>query len=178
MEASTAKRRWFSFSLRSLLILVSLAAIGLGWVAYERRQSRHELQIVEQLGASNESVEIRIAGRIHFESTGLAVDPSWWGRALSALCGPRVESLLAAHNRSLTDISTLSMLRNLETLDLGDTSVSDLTPLAALENLQVLYLNGTQIHDISQLAGLTHLKLLALQNTQVSDVALLSGFRT
>ena len=43
------RRRWFRFSLRTLLILVAVAAIPMAWVAHERRQSEKERLVAEQL---------------------------------------------------------------------------------------------------------------------------------
>jgi hypothetical protein len=40
------KRRWFQFSLRMLLVLIAVVAIGCGWVAYELNQARQQRQIV------------------------------------------------------------------------------------------------------------------------------------
>ena len=53
------KRRWFRFSLRSLLVLVVVVAIPLGWIAKERRQSQREKVIAEQLrvqGAAGQKI--------------------------------------------------------------------------------------------------------------------------
>jgi hypothetical protein len=48
LRASKFRGRWLSYSLRSLLLLVSRPAIVLAWVAYERRQSARELQIAKR----------------------------------------------------------------------------------------------------------------------------------
>src|SRR5579863_10202776 len=103
-EAPLTSRRWFSFSLRSLLILVTLAAIGLGWVAYERNQSQREMQIAEQIKATGATVEF--SGR--FDPSYPWVEGSWWRRALSPLCGRRIHFLHGAGNRPLNDLSLLA----------------------------------------------------------------------
>jgi hypothetical protein len=128
------RRRWFSYSLRSLFVLITVASLPLVWVAYERAQSRRELQIVEQLKATYQNVELRFVGRFDrpyaYDSAGRVLEPSWWRRALSAVCGPRVEAVLASQNRSLSDISALAALRNLDMLSIEETQVSDISPVA------------------------------------------------
>jgi hypothetical protein len=80
---STTRRRWFSYNLRSLFVLITIAAIGLGWVAYERRQSQREIQVAEQLKASGAAV--MVAGlfdpAIRWDTAKPAEQPSWWRRA-------------------------------------------------------------------------------------------------
>ena len=46
MTETKPKRRWFRFSLRSLFVLVTIAGIGAGWVAYQLKwiRDRHEFR--------------------------------------------------------------------------------------------------------------------------------------
>jgi hypothetical protein len=162
-------RSWFSYSLRSLFGLVTLTAIGLGWVANERRQSRREMEIVEQL-------ETRVAGVSfvgQFDRSPYN-DQSSWRRALSALCGPRVDSLDFLGDDSFSDISMLSELRSLWQLSVMHTHVSNLQPLARLKSLESLFLCNTPVSDLAPLTGLANLNSLHLWNTQVSDLLPLS----
>jgi hypothetical protein len=76
----------FRFSLRMVLIFVAIVAVPLAWVAKERRQSQHEIQVAEQLlkqydeAAKHDTsglpyVEIQLGGRfdermeIHLEAS-------------------------------------------------------------------------------------------------------------
>ena len=88
--------------------------VGLGGIR-TGAQSQHELQIVENLKNSHKNVEIKARRSIDqsYDSSGGFLEPSWWRRALSALCGPRVEAVLASHNQSLSDVSTFAAMRNL-----------------------------------------------------------------
>jgi hypothetical protein len=62
-QASGRSRRWFSYRLRSLFVLISFAAIGVARVAHERRQSKLELEFAEQLQARYPSAMIELGGR-------------------------------------------------------------------------------------------------------------------
>jgi hypothetical protein len=60
-------------------------------------------------------------------------------------------------------------------LYLDDNQLSDISPLSVLTNLEVLNLSETQLSDISVLSGLTNLVNLYLTSNQISDISPLSG---
>ena len=53
------KRRWFRFSLRSLLVLIAVLAVPIVWLGKEWRQSKHEQEVAEQLRKLGFSVELK-----------------------------------------------------------------------------------------------------------------------
>jgi hypothetical protein len=77
--------------------------------------------------------------------------------------------------KGIRDLSPLSELTSLRSLQLMNTRVNDVSPLSGLTALQRLDLRGTQVIDISPLSGLTALQSLDLADTQVSDVSSLRG---
>ena len=52
------RRRWFSYSMRSLFLVITVVALGMGWVASERRQSQREQEIAEQLMVRGVEVDL------------------------------------------------------------------------------------------------------------------------
>jgi predicted NACHT family NTPase len=66
------------------------------------------------------------------------------------------------------------VLKYTGSLNLAGTQISDLSSLSLLTQLQYLSLRGTQISDLSSLSSLTQLKNLNLHNTQISDLSPLS----
>jgi internalin A len=66
----------------------------------------------------------------------------------------------------ISDISALSNLTNLQSLDLSGNQISDISALSNLTNLQSLNLRANQISDISALASLTNLQSLYLGEDQ------------
>jgi Leucine-rich repeat (LRR) protein len=190
-------RRWFSYSLRSLFVIVTLAAIGVAWVASERRQSRDELEIAEQLRAAGGSV--RCCGA--FDPDDKSLEPPWWRKALSGLYGPRIQCVIFGDSRStfcavpllsglkhvrvlilnrthVEDISPLAGCTRLRTLSLDITGVTDLSPLSGLVDLEEITLRGTQVRDVTPLGHLQHLKTLDLLGTKISDIAPLAGCKS
>ena len=78
-------------------------------------------------------------------------------------------------DNSISDISHLSGLTNLISLDLGNNSLSDISHLSGLTNLTSLTLSGNSLSDISALSGLTNLVDLGLDDNSISDISHLSG---
>ena len=64
----------------------------------------------------------------------------------------------------ISDLTPLSNLKKLQSLDLGYNAISNLHPLALLENLQWLNLSENKITDIGPLNNLTNLTFLSLRN--------------
>jgi hypothetical protein len=72
------------------------------------------------------------------------------------------------------DLTPLSGLHALETLDASGTQVSDLRPLASLQSLLALDVAHTKVSDISSLRDIHSLLSLALSGTDVSDLSSLA----
>lgn len=54
--APRRKRRWFQFSLRTLLVFVLLVGIGMSWFAVKVRQAREQKEVVEAISQAGGSV--------------------------------------------------------------------------------------------------------------------------
>jgi len=151
------RRRWYQFSLRTLLIVVTLSAVPLGWVGWKLEQGRRQRAVIAWVETAGGSVQFG----------GGWVD-SWFGLGVS---------YVTLYNTQVSDLSPLAELKNLEELKLGNTQVSDLSPLAQLNNLRELSLYNEQVSDLSPLASLKKLEELLLGNTQVSDLSPLMELR-
>ena len=155
MTTPKFKRRWYQFSLRTLLIVVTLSAVPMGWVGWKLAQGRRQRDTVawvENLG-----------GGVEYEE--------WVGKWSG------VVSSVDLRNTQVSDISPLAELNNLERLYLGITQVSDVSPLAELKSLRELSLSNTQVSDLSPLAELKSLNELWLRGTQVSDLSPLAELK-
>ncbi|MGB7429832.1 MAG: leucine-rich repeat domain-containing protein, partial [Microcoleaceae cyanobacterium] len=82
---------------------------------------------------------------------------------------------LVLSDRTITDVSPLANLINLERLYLDSNQITDISPLANLMNLESLYLDSNQITDISPLANLINLELLILYENQITDISPLAN---
>ena len=87
----------------------------------------------------------------------------------------RVEKKVVNSN-AVSDLSALSGLKKLRTLNLTRNNVSDVSALAKLTNLRTLHLTANrEVSDISALAGLTKLRTLNLSGNKVADISAVSG---
>ena len=161
------RRRWLRFSLRTLLILVTVLSVPLGWVGWRLGQIRREqatIAWIEERG-----------GEVSFQ---YGTDKSWWEKTTDKWFGERRVRSVSLHNKQVSDVSPLMELKNPTFLNLGSTHVSDLSPLAELKNPAYLDFQNTQVIDLSPLAELKSLRTLVLRNTQVSDLSPLAELKS
>jgi len=161
------KLKWYQFSVRSLLILVTLFAVASSWFALKRKQALHQKEIVDQIKKDGGSVSY-----VYPHPFGMSV-PEW----LRDSCGEdffgNVESVLRANDSDLERIKEFSQIRYLY---LAGTSVSNagLGNIRDLSHLRELALDQTNIGDdgLECLQGLKELRLLLVSWTKISDAGL------
>ena len=90
---------------------------------------------------------------------------------LSPLTGLTNLTSLNLGGNSISDISALGGLTKLTSLELWNNSISDISALARLGNLKWLWLYDNNITDISAVAGLTNLSTLELRGNNISDLS-------
>ncbi|MBC7852591.1 MAG: hypothetical protein IAF94_04060 [Pirellulaceae bacterium] len=169
------KPLWYQFSLRTLLVFMTLLCLGPGsYVAYEQQTAREQQRAAKALvklgcvfsideTAAPRSAAMRlILGDESFRNVK--------GIAFSSLVDP--EPYLAdfglRHLRSFPHLKTLDFSACNQFTD------ADLEEISELSRLQYLDLNFTHLSDAGMVhfAGLTKLKGLSLDRTEVSDAGL------
>jgi hypothetical protein len=143
-----SQRRWFRYSLRTLLVLVTIASVAFCWLGLKMRQSQRQKEAVEAIRKLGGYVAYYHEGR-HMVVAPPPPGPVW----LRTLAGDDVFSQV--HHVRLS----------------GETVTdADLVHLQGLTELQVLVLSGTQITDAAlvELQGLTQLEDLFVAHTQVT----------
>ena len=166
--------RWrFQFSLRTLVMLVVVAAIPCCWLAFKMRQAERRRNVVDTIKDAG--------GVVHYdcefaESDAEPPAPAWLRRLVGGdflVDVTRVEFGAVPNDQTLESIKVLTKLRG---LDLRDSQVTDagLENLRAWPELQSLNLSTTQATDsgIEHVKTLTKLELLVLSCTQVTDAGL------
>ena len=94
---------------------------------------------------------------------------------LSPLAGLTQLEGLNLRQNAVKDISALAGLTHLTHLSVEETRVSDVSALIRLTNLGALWLDGNQISDISPLAELTQVTRLGIGVNNISDISALAG---
>ena len=168
MTAPKPKLRWFQFSLRTLLVIVTLCAIPCSWLAvkiHEEKSLRDErnrqwrvVQAIERSSGVLEECSIRA-----FEI--IEIRPEWLNHCLGGHYHGQISEL--DFRGSLIkdgDLESLKSLCNLQRLRLDNTSITDagLQHLECLPKLYRLSLSGTHISE----AGLIKLQK-ALPNCKI-----------
>lgn len=129
---------------------------------------RRELNLSEDDTITTEMLEnvkqIRIVGKEILDE-----GDNFWG------IGNRVEgkdSEFGSVRGNITDLTDLTMMKNLENLALCNQEIED---ISVLENLPLkeLYLNKNKITDFSVLTGLTNLDLLCVLENPAEDLSVL-----
>ena len=149
------RRRWYQFTLRTLLVVVTLAGCGFAWLGIKVRNARQQQAEVAAVARAGGSVIYDY----QFVVPGNAIagvtppGPVWLHRLLGDDCFQTVVEV------------------NLSNQFFDD---DDLAQIGNLPSLKVLRLDGTMVTDdgLEHLQGLTKLEELWLDRTQVTDVGL------
>jgi hypothetical protein len=153
--------RWYQFSLRTLLVLVLLASVGMSWFAVRMQRARKQREVVAAI--------VEMGGRVtydyDFDASGNRVlnpkppGPAW----LRKLLGD-------------------DFFANVTCVGLGEpeTPPTGLEYVAGVPHVHGLHPDGTQVTDAgsTQIPGLTQPVDLHAETTSVNDAALehLKGF--
>jgi Leucine-rich repeat (LRR) protein len=160
----SARTRWFQYSLRTFLVLVTCVALAIGWFAHYARQRRAAFEAIRQAGGNIQMY--------HREPGSESFLESWFGPELFQsvmkvdLRQGKVDNELLRH---------VGVLKELERLDLSNAHIDD-DGLRHIEHLPLreLWLQETNITDASAavLSQIRTLEFLQLNATSLSDVFL------
>ncbi len=193
-------RRWYQYSLGSLLLVTLSVSLGMSWVAVKKEKARRQKAAVEailRLGSyAGYDYQVDASG----EPIQSARRPAatWWrdllgddffdrvvfvevlsDAALEHVAQlPDTESLRLGCSRKVTDAGLVHLrgLSKLRKLWFGVTRVTDagLAHLSSLHQLESLEMEFLETSDagLEHLQGLTHLQKLTLNGSQVTDAGL------
>jgi hypothetical protein len=184
------KRRWFQFSLRTLLIFTTIVALGSGWFRARIAKARKQRAAIEAIEKSGGMVlydyQVDLSGGLMPNAKPPVVSWPWtlFGRDCYL---PVAEAVL----RSDHEINYLDELNELRVLRLDGYVVADgglspateirprltdagLATIEGLSHLKELDLQSTDLGDtgIKRIAKLRRLRSLELSDTKITDAGL------
>ena len=170
------KRRWHQYSLRTLMICVTLFAIACSWFAVKMQQAKRQREAVEAIRKTkNGYVVYDDPSRQTLFQNQQPSSQGW----LSNLLGEDFLYNVIRANCEDVDLGTLHLeyLPNLQRLVIDNSQGQDggLEILEKLPQLQSLHISGGKnITDASLVyfKGLTQLKELDLLDTKITDAGL------
>ena len=168
------RRRWYQYRLRTLLVVVLLASIGMSWFAVKMQQARRQ----EEAVAAVRKLGARVT--YNYQEGDPYADPPtpvWLRRLLGDDFFFAVTGVLLDHHQVTdTEVARLKGLTQLQRLNLDYTTVKGpgLEHLKGLTRLQMLSVYRSQVTDagLKHLNGMKQLESLDLTETRVTDVGL------
>ncbi len=171
------QRRWFQFSLRSLLIAFALCAAWLAWHANRAHRQRAAVNAVIELGGSV-SYDYQIMedeyGRFLFDPKATSRWPQW---AIDTLGIDSFQNVVCvslmngrATDETLLLLGRVPTIRNIA-LKGGNVTNEGVAHLSGLPDLHYLALWQTNVGDggLDCLAQHRHMRALVLDETKVTD---------
>ena len=161
-EPPKHKRRWYQFSLRTLMIFTLACAVSAGWLGKRMEQKRKEREAVAAI--------VNLGGAVHYDyQRGEGPRPSW--RLRGDPSGSAWLRKLLGEN-FFSEIEFVGFAPRPETKDAA--VVTAIESLKGMTRLQFLYLAGTKINDdrLENLNALTQLQGLELGKTKVSEAGI------
>ena len=184
MTAARPKRRWYQFSLRTLLLAVLVINLPLSWFAARLEKARKQKEAVEALEKAGGYAFYRSQSEDRFaellapkRARALLGDHFFFDVVAVLAYDKSIDfKLVTCRNLGDKELTYLKGLPSLEILHLGDTQVTDagLENVKELADLRELVLSDTQVTDagLEHLKGLTNLTDLHLGDTQITDAGL------
>lgn len=157
------RRRCLQFSLRTLLIVVTLLAVACGWLGSKIEAKRRERATV--------SLIKRVGGSVCYDFQRTGVARSWQVLRAEPFGPAWLRSLLGENFFSEIDFVGLAPRAGADDAALD----SALQSLEQMPRLQFLYFSGKQFGDerIEKLASLSQVKSIELDYTTASEQAVL-----
>jgi hypothetical protein len=184
-------RRWLQFSLRTLLVFVTLFAIVCSWLSVKLREAKREEEAATAITASALAVEWDKNATGPAWLRGVLGEHFFWHVENVWLQGAEVTDATLQHLDAMSHLKRLNLdapnvtdsglehvqgLRELKGLVLDRTNVTDLgvERIAGLKQLEILGLRGTRFTDaaLEKLGGLSNLQSMLLQDANVTDAGL------
>jgi hypothetical protein len=176
------KRRWFQFSLRTLLIFTIVVAVACGWLGRRIERKRNEREAIEAILKFGGSVEydyqlLHPFPGASWSPTAEPYGPAWMRNLLGENFFSEVNGVLLYESKITDDgLVNLKWFTEAQYLWLEEDNISDigLVNIKPLKRLYALNLALTNVGDagLENLIGMDELRELCLKATKVTNAGL------
>ncbi len=169
--------RWFQFSLRTLLVLMLILPISLGWLAQARMKSQRQWNAVYQLRQLGAEVLSAPGSDLNVSSISVPQRAPAWQRLIGIDLPVHLNHCFCQSDTfSDEDALPLKELPHLQSLSLLRSQLTDETSatIGRLKELKILNYGSSHLTDksLSQLAKCPQLEALVFINVPVTDQGL------
>lgn len=168
-----SRRRWLQFNLRGVFLLMLAVALGLGWIANERRKVWLEDRAVEEIERLGGNVVRR---NDYFHVGNANWRRSWREMMFGANVGTPVIMIVIPPGGRWEVLQHVRFMRSLEYLRTSGVSVSDgeVEEILGATSLKGVDFTATNITDIGamRLSSLPNLRDLTLDHTAITSESL------
>ena len=187
MPADSVAHRWrrfLRFSMRGLIVLVLLIAIGMGWLVRSAQIQRDAVAAIHEAGGQADYHLLR-------DTAGTTWAPNWLVAYVGIDYFDHIRQVTLNQDATDAELANVARLSGLEYISASSTRVTDkgleyvdtpstrvtdkgLVCLSGLTTLQSLELPNSRITDagLAQLNGMTNLGLLDISGCQITDIGL------
>lgn len=178
---ATRRRKWFQFSLRGLIVALTIGCVWLGWQVEGARRQRKAIAAIELLGGGTK-YKWEVSPNDGLRRVGVRPDcplPTWLRTLLSDDFLFNVTTVGLGPKATDDDVEWLNCFsgNRLLALDLGSKGITDngLERVPPMPNLLFLGIDNSQITDkgIGYLGKFPRLRYLQMKHVAISDAGLL-----
>ncbi|MGA2063201.1 MAG: hypothetical protein ABSG67_22245 [Thermoguttaceae bacterium] len=175
-----SKRHWYQYSLRTLMIVVTVFAVACSWFAVKMQQAKKQRETVEAIEKLNYFVtyDYEMPSYRQFIPKPQPPGPEWLRKLLGIDFFCNVTSIISPENNDINGavLEHLQGMPQLKQLAINGSNITDakLKKLKGLTQLQSLDIWSSQITDngLEHLEGLIQLQRLYIWNSQITDAGL------
>ena len=165
MTEKPARNRRVRFSVRTLLIVVAVLSVLMGWIGTVLEQRRQEKRALGRIRRENEQIRREESVLDYFRKYDIhVVQRSGYPVRLTFFTGPREEELV--HLKQFTRLESLYLTN----INMTDAVLLHVRQMTGLKSLGICHMITDA--DLERLRPLTHLKVLDLGSADVSTEAI------
>jgi hypothetical protein len=171
-------KRWYQYSLRALLLVVTLFAFLCSWLGVKIHQAKKQRKAVEALQKLGAGVLYDYQLDAYVQNNPIPQQPAhpWLKNLLGEDLFLSVDYIGVPKNFNDDGLQYLDAIPNIETISFSESQITDagLDRIKHLDRLSSLNLNYCGISDkgLQNLKTLTQLQILYLYDTQITDAGL------